>query len=113
MTNRFQIDCIRKTHGQKLPPHITHISGKKPDGHAWKISHRYAIDSIEAGNWEFYINTNNGENVKVVVAKSSHGSKFLKTELDGDTPENLLQLPEFPVVKKRSKSIPHLARYIH
>ena len=45
---------------------------------------------------EFYVDRPHGDRVKLVVAKSAQGNKYVKTESDGDQPNNLLSLPECP-----------------
>jgi len=53
-----------------------------------------AIGFIERGEWEFYTRDGIYE-AKVIVAKHL-GHKYLKTENDRDTPDNLLSLDECP-----------------
>lgn len=40
--------------------------------------------------------TRNGRAVDIIVAVSRFGNKYIKTEADGDQPNNLLSLPECP-----------------
>lgn len=40
--------------------------------------------------------TTNGQTAIVVVAVSRFGNKYIKTEADGEQPNNLLSLPECP-----------------
>jgi hypothetical protein len=54
-----------------------------------------AIAAIEAGKYRFYVSVR-GDSVWVVVATSRWGNKYLKTQNDGDQPNNLLSLPECP-----------------
>ncbi|WP_293875992.1 MULTISPECIES: DUF3892 domain-containing protein [unclassified Sphingomonas] len=37
-----------------------------------------------------------GSTVQVIVARSVSGNKYLKTQSDGEQPNNLLSLPECP-----------------
>lgn len=53
-----------------------------------------AIAGIENGTYRFFVNAG-GRSVRVVVAVRL-GRKYLKTEADGETPNNLLSLPECP-----------------
>lgn len=46
--------------------------------------------------WRFYVERPQDDSVWVVVARSAAGNKYLKTEADGDAPNNLLSLPECP-----------------
>lgn len=48
---------------------------------------------IDAGTHSFYVNVG-GDKVKVITATSRYGNKYVKTEADGDEPNNLLSLPE-------------------
>jgi hypothetical protein len=50
---------------------------------------------IEQGKWSFFV-IKDGKTVKVIVATSKYGHKYLKTEADGEQPNNLLSLPECP-----------------
>lgn len=94
MANRAQIKCINKN--PRLDPYhaITHVGGNT--GQQWKITLQEAITFIETGQWQFYVERPLGDQVNVVVAVSRAGNKYLKTTADGDTPNNLLSLPECP-----------------
>ncbi len=93
MAKTAQITCITKSN--RLNPHerITHVGGRENGG--WVITQEDAITHIESGKWKFYV-SENGETVWVVVAVSRYGNKYLKTEADGEQPNNLLSLPGCP-----------------
>jgi hypothetical protein len=57
-----------------------------------------AINRIEKGADSFYVERPEGHRVWVIVAQRE-GRKYLKTETDGEKPDNLLSLPECPVKK--------------
>ena len=93
MPTRHGVQCITK--GDRPNPHerITHIGGRNADGTAWKLSQQDAIEGIQAGKWAFFVRRA-GHEVGVIVSVSRYGHKYLKTEADGDHPDNLLALPE-------------------
>ena len=57
-----------------------------------------AINRIDSHADQFYVERPVGHRVWVVVAEHE-GRKYLKTEADGEKPNNLLALPECPQVK--------------
>lgn len=92
----IEVKCINKSDRDNPWERITHIGGVNADGTRWKLTQPAAIDGIESGKWEFYVERPPGDRVKVIVAVSRFGNKYLKTEADGDQPNNLLSLPECP-----------------
>lgn len=93
MANNAQIQCINKTNRHSAHERISHVGGSTPS--RWKLTLSEAITAIETGAWQFYVSVG-GVSVWVVVAKSASGHKYLKTQNDGEQPNNLLSLPECP-----------------
>ena len=91
----IQILCINKS--DRLNPHerILGIGGLNADGRRWWLSQADAIAGIEGGKYAFFVQRG-GRTVRVIVATSRFGNKYLKTEADGEQPDNLLSLPECP-----------------
>ena len=83
MATQLEVTCITKSADGKR---ITHIGG------TWgKHSEADAIYNIEHSVYEYYVQKN-GHKVKLIVS-GRNGVKYVKTENDGDTPDNLLSLP--------------------
>jgi hypothetical protein len=94
---QIQVKCINKSDRYNPHERILSIGGTNPDGTRWKLSQQDAIAGIERGEWQFYVNV--GEKSSwVIIALSTQGHKYLKTEADSDSehPNNLLSLPECP-----------------
>lgn len=87
-----QIKCIKKPPRDESYHRITHIGGYTD--RQWKITTDAAIGIIERREWEYFTLVG-GHRRKVIIAVRL-GRKYLKTEADRDTPDNLLSLPECP-----------------
>ena len=85
--------CINKS--SRMDPHerITHIGGINDQGQRWRITQQEAVQGIESGKWQFYVRIGLRD-VRVIVAVSRYGNKYIKTETDDFQPNNLLSLPE-------------------
>jgi hypothetical protein len=95
MTDSVEIKCINKSNRPDPHERIMYVGGINPNGTRWKLSQTDAINGIENGTWSFYVSWGL-RTVRVIVAVSRYGNKYLKTEADGDQPDNLLSLPECP-----------------
>lgn len=97
MAGRHQVSCIRKRQHNNPHERITHIGGIS-NGTRWGLTSDEAINGLEAGKWTFYVHqTFNGRLYEAEVEVASRiGRKYLKTKNDGESPDNLLSLPECP-----------------
>lgn len=96
MATPVRVQCIVKGNRYSAHEAIQAIGGVNGNGSRWKMSQPEAILSIERGEYAFYVERPFGHRVNVIVAVSRYGNKYLKTEADGDTPDNLLSLPDCP-----------------
>ena len=94
MGDLIQIQCIHKSDRQNPHERILSIGGFH-NGQRWKLTQEQAIAGIDSGKRSFYVSVA-GRTVAVVVAISRFGNRYLKTEADGEQPNNLLSLPECP-----------------
>ncbi|MEX2440393.1 MAG: DUF3892 domain-containing protein [Actinomycetota bacterium] len=93
---RIRIECINKDDRKNPYERILRIGGTNPDGGAWRLSLADAVAGVEAGRYDFYVERPLGDPVNVLVIDRGLGNKYLKTTADGDSPNNLLSLPECP-----------------
>lgn len=82
-----QITCITKNEPKNPSERITHVGGS-----GFYITQEQAIRDIELDSTAYYVSVA-GVSVWVVVA-SRNGRNYLKTQNDGDEPNNLLSLPQ-------------------
>jgi len=82
-----KITCINKTNRQDPHERISHVGGS-----GWRMTLAQAITAIEDGTDTFHTMVD-GKRAEVIIAKHN-GNKYLKTENDGEQPNNLLSLPE-------------------
>lgn len=93
--SRHQVQCINKSDRYNPHERILYIGGLNPDGTRWKMSQPDAVQVIVKGTYQFFVYVA-GREVDVIVAKSAQGNLYIKTEADGEHPNNLLSLPECP-----------------
>lgn len=84
----LQVTCINKR-GNHYDPHerISHIGGS-----GWRHTQQQGIENVEADPGAYFVAATGGS---VWVTVGIHnGDKYLTTEPDGSTQNNLLSLPE-------------------
>lgn len=94
MTDSHEIKCINKRDRQSRHERIHSVGGVNGNGTRWKITEEEAIAGIESGKWSFY--TRGGGEIANVIIANHLGRKYLKTDRDTTTKDNLLSLPECP-----------------
>lgn len=88
-----QVDCVVKTDRQNPHERIQFLGGPNPNGARWKLSQPDVVEAIEKNTYgEFFVDRA-GRRVRLIVAVSQWGNKYVKTEADGVQPDNLLALP--------------------
>jgi hypothetical protein len=87
MTQILQVTCISKILRGDPRERIGYIGGA-----AWRFTEAQAINFIEGGMFDFFVNVA-GRAVRLVVGRSA-GRKYLKTADDGEFPDQLMALPE-------------------
>ena len=90
----LRIDCINKTDRASAHERIHNVGGVQ-NGTRWKQTETASIAAIESGQHTYYVEQPVGHRVNVIIAQLN-GKKYLKTEADGEQPNNLLALPECP-----------------
>jgi len=90
-----QVFCVNKKDRQNPHERILNIGGVV-NGVAWKRSQPDAITDVERDSSAYYVRDrhNPPHSVWVIVRTSQWGNKYLTTEPDGDSQNNLLSLEE-------------------
>ncbi len=90
---RLEIICIEKDDRFNPDQRILRIGVKNANGTSWSITQKDAIEGIKNKKWSFFVKKGL-HTVDVIVSKSRFGNGYIKTSNDGDSPDNLLSLPE-------------------
>ena len=94
MVAHIEIMCIKKNTRECIHERIRAVGGVHPNGSSWTLSQPQAISDIETRKSTFFVNVRR-DRVRVVVGFSRSGHKYLKSEQDGEQPNDLLSLPEY------------------
>lgn len=94
LTEQKVVGCIKKADRFSPYERIDSIGGGTILA-PWTMTLDDAISSISLGLLELHTHVG-GHRQKVVVATAASGRRYLRTEADADTPDNLLSLPECP-----------------
>ena len=90
----LQISCVHQRQHQDPHQRVVAVGGVKPDGSRWRLTELQAVSAIKSGTTHFFI-TGGGRTSRVVI-DHHNAREFLKSQDDGDVPESLLGLPDFP-----------------
>ena len=91
----IKITCINKDSGNHDNPNlaITHLGWiNDVTGNTGITTRLDLYDFIKKGNYVYVERL--GNKVKVITAETTNGTKYVKTESDSTTNNNLLSLPE-------------------
>ena len=74
---------------------IRAVGGIRPGGDRWRMNVEEVVAAIGRGE-RFYVEEPIGDPVAVTISHTDEGRVYLRTEADGDVPNNLLALPDLP-----------------
>jgi len=94
----LKVKWVEKT--DQIEPHrrIQHIGGDSRQLQ-WKHSHADAIQYIERKQFEYYIERS-PRPVRLDVARTPDGKKYLTTQTEPESFQLLLDLPQFPAASQ-------------
>lgn len=88
--HRHAVTFLNRAYSLDPLERVETIGGVNSDHTRWRLSQAAAINAIEAGTDEFFVNSDGGP-VKLVVL-THQGQKYLKTEREKTHPDDLLSL---------------------
>lgn len=71
---------------------ITHIGGRNPLGEVWNLKIEEAIEGIQSGKWEFFMNMGR-HSYPILLTQTATGNELITTGSDKNL---LLELPDCP-----------------
>ena len=93
MGKSLYITCIKRS-GSKIPDErIETVGGFYEDGKYFRFTLDQAIELVEKNKYDLLVEYH-GRELLLYVAYSLRGKKYLKTEVDWESPVTLLKLPE-------------------
>ena len=90
-----QVTCITKPHPHSSREHITHVGGINSQGAFWYYTRQQVADMIDSGNYRFHVRV--GLYDVPVRTYTLRGVKYIRTEPDETTRDNLLYLDQCPL----------------
>jgi hypothetical protein len=90
---RYRVTCITK---REKYERILGLGCYTPTNVFLTFTEAQVIDRIENYGDTFYVERPTGHVVDLIVVKERDGTKYVKTEADGEKPDNLLSLPPCP-----------------
>lgn len=91
-----QVHCVNKRDRPNPHERILYIGGVD-NGTRWKRSQTDAIADVDRDpNSYFVVDRRTNQTAWVIVRVSQYGNKYLTTQADGDSQNNLLSLSECP-----------------
>jgi hypothetical protein len=94
VADRHRVRCVQRADGSDPDERIARIGGTNSVGVNWRLTQEEAVEAIEGGRWDFYVEHSSGRAFDIVVGRTATGSKYLKTTADEDEPATLLALPD-------------------
>jgi hypothetical protein len=92
-----RIDCVTRTSSNLHYEMISQVGGRNPNGTRWRLSVADAIRDIDERKWAFFVEQPQRHRVNVMVQTTQWGHRYLKTQADGEIPNNLLSLSVCPI----------------
>ena len=90
-----RVGCINKVDRFSSHEHITHLGNALAP---WRWTREQVIASIEAGTNTFYVLSAGGKRADVGVVRVPGAAPYLRTHADGVWTDDLLSLPECPII---------------